>query len=127
MTNLRLERKWSMPHPTGDAMRLPWIAEAEAMIRQQTQVTVTLAVQVARLQTITGVHLLTATAVVAETRPLRGAATAEEIISYAGLDLAPYDSGTSVRGARHIKGNARLRQAVYMATPLIHEHDFDLE
>jgi transposase len=93
------------------------IAQAEAMIRAQAQASVALAGQVARLQTITGVGLLTAAIVVAETRPLRGAATAREVVAYAGLDPAPYDSGTSVHGARHISktGNARLRRAVYMA------------
>ncbi len=38
-------------------------------------------------------------------------------MAHAGLDPAPRDSGSSVRGARHISktGSARLRQAAYMA------------
>lgn len=38
-------------------------------------------------------------------------------MAYAGLDPAPRDSGASVRGAGHISkpGNARLRQALYLA------------
>ena len=52
-----------------------------------------------------------------ELRPLRGSATPAEVVAFAGLDPAPQESGTSVRGARHISktGNARVRQAVYMA------------
>jgi transposase len=101
------------------------IAQVEAAIRQQAQATVTLAGAVARLQTITGVGLLTAAVVVAETRPLRGAASAREIVSYAGLDPAPHESGTSVRGANHISktGNARLRQALYMAALTAARHN----
>ena len=99
------------------AMLSEQITQIEHAIRAQAQATVTLAGQMARLQTITGVGLLTAAVVVAETRPLRGAANARETVAYAGLDPAPQESGTSVRGANHISktGNARLRQAVYMA------------
>jgi transposase len=101
------------------------IAAAQAMIRQQAQATVTLAAQVARVQTMTGVGLLTAAVVVAETRPLRGAAHGRAIVSDAGLDPAPSDSGTSVHRARQSskKGNARLRQAVSMAALAAARHN----
>lgn len=93
------------------------IGQVAAAIRQQTQATAALAGQVARLQTIAGVGLLTAAIVVAETRPLRGAANARAVVVSAGLDPAPQESGTSVRGARQSSktGNARLRQAVSRA------------
>lgn len=93
------------------------LAALDAAIRQQAESAAALAGAVARLQTIAGVGLLTAAIVVAETRPLRAGATPAQVVAYAGLDPAPRESGTSVRGAGHISktGNARLRQAVYMA------------
>lgn len=86
-------------------------------IREQAAAAASLADDLARLQTIAGVGLLTAAIVLTETRPLRHGATAAQVVAYAGLDPAPRDSGTSVRGAGHISktGNARLRQALYMA------------
>jgi transposase len=55
--------------------------------------------------------------VVVETRPRRARATPAQVVAYAGLDPAPHESGTSVRGAGRISktGNARLRRALYMA------------
>lgn len=93
------------------------IAALDAAIKQQAAASVTLATEIARLTTITGVGMLTAAVVLTETRPLRGSATPEEVVAFAGLDPAPKRSGTSVRGAEHISktGNARVRQAVYMA------------
>lgn len=108
-------------------MQAPWIAVLrvieeqvqmlDAAIKRQAAASVPLATQIARVQTIVGVGLLTAAVVVAETRPLWGNATPQQVVAYAGLDPAPKQSGTSVRGAGHISktGNARLRQAVYMA------------
>ena len=91
--------------------------EEEGVIRQQAQAAATIAADLVRLQTIVGVGLLTAAVVVVETRPLRDRATPAQVVAYAGLDPAPHESGTSVRGARRISktGNARLRQALYMA------------
>ncbi|MDQ6604039.1 MAG: IS110 family transposase [Chloroflexota bacterium] len=93
------------------------IAARDAAIKQRAAATVTLATEMARLQTITGVGMLTAAVVLTETRPLRGNVTPRQVVAFAGLDPAPHESGTSVRGARHMSktGNARLRQAVYMA------------
>lgn len=86
-------------------------------IRQQAEAAASIAGAITRLQTIAGVGLLTAAIVIVETRPLRQGATPAQVVAYAGLDPAPRDSGTSVRGAGHISktGNARLRQALYMA------------
>jgi transposase len=93
------------------------IAVIERAIKRQAAATTTLATEIARLTTITGVGALTAAIVLTEIRPLRGSATPAEVVAFAGLDPAPRESGTSVRGARHISktGNARVRQAVYMA------------
>lgn len=76
-----------------------------------------LAEDVARLDGIKGVGWLTATLVLAELWVLGPAATPAQATAYAGLDPAPRQSGTSVRGAGHISktGNARLRRALYMA------------
>lgn len=86
-------------------------------IRQQATAAARLADDLARLQRIVGVGLLTATIVLVETRPLRQGASPAQVVAYAGLDPAPRDSGTAVRGAGHISktGKARLRQAVFMA------------
>lgn len=93
------------------------IATLNTAIRQQAAAAASIAEAITRLQTITGVGLLTAAIVVVETRPLRQGASPAQVVAYAGLDPAPRDSGTSVRGAGHISktGNARLRQALYMA------------
>jgi transposase len=93
------------------------VAALDAAIRQQAAAAATIAEDLARLQTVIGVGLLTAAVVVVETRPLRAGATPAQVVAYAGLDPAPRESGSSVRGAGHISktGNARLRQAVYMA------------
>jgi transposase len=93
------------------------IAALDAAIKQRAQATVTLAREIARLQTITGVGMLTAAVMVTETRPLRGNATPRQVVAFAGLDPVVKESGTSVRGARQMSktGNARLRRAVYMA------------
>jgi transposase len=93
------------------------IAALDAAIKQHVAASARVAADIARLETIVGVGMLTAAVVVAETRPLWGNATPQQVVAYAGLDPAPHQSGTSVRGAGHISktGNARLRQAVYRA------------
>jgi transposase len=93
------------------------IAALETAIRRQAATAASVAAALARLQTIVGVGLLTAAVVVVETRPLRAGASPAQVVAYAGLDPAPHQSGSSVRGAGHISktGNARMRQAVYMA------------
>jgi transposase len=93
------------------------IALLDRAIQQRAAATVPLAHEIARLQTIAGVGLLTAAVVLTEIQPIRSSMTARQVVAYAGLDPAPHESGTSVRGAGHISktGNARLRQAVYMA------------
>lgn len=93
------------------------ITALDAAITERASATVTLATEMARLQTITGVGMLTAAIVLTEIRPLRGNVTPRQVVSFAGLDPTVKESGTSVRGARHLSktGNARVRRAVYMA------------
>lgn len=93
------------------------IAALDAAIKRHAAASASVAVDIARLETIIGVGLLTAAVVVVGTRPLWGNATPAQVVAYAGLDPAPHRSGTSVRGVCHISktGNARLRQAVSMA------------
>ncbi len=101
------------------------IAALNQLIRQRAAAAASLASDLACLQTITGVGLLTAAIVVVETRPLRQGLTPKQAVAYAGLDPAPHESGTSVRGAGHISktGNARLRQACYMAAVSAARHN----
>lgn len=89
----------------------------EAAIRRHAASAASVAADIARLQTIVGVGLLTAAVVVAEARPRRARATPAQVVAYAGLDPAPREAGPSVRGGTHISkaGNARLRQAVSLA------------
>lgn len=90
----------------------------EAIERRIATATAGLAEDVARLDAIKGVGLLTAAIVLTELAALLGAgATARQAVAYAGLDPAPRQSGTSVRGKTRLSkaGNARVRQALHMA------------
>jgi transposase len=93
------------------------IAQLDERIQQRAAAAGTIAADVARLDGIAGVGWLTATLVLTELWVLGPTASPAQAVAYAGLDPAPHQSGTSVRGAGHISkaGNARLRQALYMA------------
>ena len=95
------------------------IAALEAAIKRRVgAATAALAEDLARLDGIKGVGLLTAAIVLTELAALLAAGgTPAQAVAHAGLDPAPRQSGTSARGAGHISkaGNARLRQALYMA------------
>lgn len=72
--------------------------------------------KVKTLQSIPGVGFLTAILIVAETAALPDDMTPRQWVAYAGLDPAPYQSGTSVHKAPTIskRGNSRLRAALFM-------------
>ena len=72
----------------------------------------------AKLQTINGIGLLTATHLLVTTMNFTEPLTAVQTAAYAGLVPYPRRSGTSVRGRTNIgqTGNARLRRALYLAT-----------
>lgn len=99
------------------AVLVAQIALLETRIQQHAQATGTVATDVARLDGIAGVGWLTATLVLTELWVLGPTATPAQAVAYAGLDPAPHESGSSVRGRGGISktGNARLRQALYMA------------
>jgi transposase len=80
---------------------------------------------VARFDAIKGVGLLTAAMVVTELWGLGPTVTPKQAVAYAGLDPAPHQSGGSVRGGGQISkaGNARLRQALYMAALSASQHN----
>jgi transposase len=101
------------------------IARLEALIRQRALAAGRLAADVQRLDAIKGVGLLTAALVVTELWGLGPNVTPAQAVAYAGLDPAPRESGTSVRGGTHISktGNARLRQALHMAALSAAQHN----
>jgi transposase len=75
------------------------------------------AASIVRLQSIPGVGLVTAAWLVVATANFTACATASAATAYLGLAPHPWESGSSVRGKPHIghSGNARVRQALYMA------------
>jgi transposase len=101
------------------------IAEVEAEIGPTLRQDDAWAAAAARLQTITGIGLLTAAWIVVTTVNFRLCPSADELVGYAGLAPMPYDSGTSVHGRRRIghRGNGRLRTALYMASLSAAQHN----
>ncbi|HEX5506142.1 MAG TPA: transposase [Thermomicrobiales bacterium] len=93
------------------------LAALDAAIRAQARAAAGGAADLARLQTIVGVGRLTAAVVVAEARPRRAGASPAQVVADAGLAPAPHAAGTAGRGAGRgsTAGNARLRQAAYLA------------
>ena len=72
----------------------------------------------ARLQTITGIGLLTAATILTTTLNFTLCQTPEAATAYAGLAPNPYQSGSSVRGRSRIghAGNRHLRRVLYLAS-----------
>ncbi len=72
----------------------------------------------ARLQTITGIGLLTAATILTTTVKFTLCPTADAATAYAGLAPNPYQSGSSVRGRATIghAGNSQLRRVLYLAS-----------
>jgi transposase len=70
------------------------------------------------LTSIPGVGLITAGILLTETLAFSTLVNARQLAAYAGLAPAPFLSGTSVHRLTRISkiGNARIRQAVYMAS-----------
>lgn len=82
-------------------------------------------VAAARLQSITGIGLLTAGWLLVSTLSFTLCPTPDAATSYAGLAPHPHHSGTSVRGHSAVghTGNARLRRALYLATLSAAQHN----
>ncbi len=75
------------------------------------------AASIVRLQSIPGVGVVTAAWLIVATANFTACATVEAATAYLGRAPHPWQSGSSVRGRPHIghSGNARVRQALYMA------------
>ena len=86
--------------------------EIEALVKSKEEVKS----DVKRICSITGVGILTAATVLAETNGFELIRNKRQLTSYAGLDAREKQSGTSVAGKARIskKGNKYLRKAMYM-------------
>lgn len=71
--------------------------------------------EVNRLSSIPGISIITAVAVLAETRGFELIKNKSQLTSYAGLDVREKQSGTSVKAKPRIskKGNCNLRKSLY--------------
>jgi transposase len=69
------------------------------------------------LRTLPGFGFIVAGTLLTETDGLEAFLTAKQLIAYAGLAPAPYESGSSVKRRTHISkvGNQRLRRIAYLA------------
>jgi len=101
------------------------LAAVEAEIAPALQQDADWAAAAARLQTIKGIGLLTASWLVVTTVNFRVCPSADAAVGYAGLAPMPHDSGSSVHGRRRIghRGNGRLRSALYMASLSAAQHN----
>lgn len=86
--------------------------ELAALVKQDEQ----LAQQVKTICSLTGVRLLTAAIVLAETNGFELVRNKRQLASYAGFDVKEKQSGTSIKGKAKIskKGNRYLRKAMHM-------------
>ena len=75
--------------------------------------------------TLSGVGLLTAATVLAETNGFDLIRNKRQLTSYAGLDVIEKQSGTSVKGKPRIskKGNRYLRKAMHLPSLSAIRHD----
>ena len=94
------------------------ISEVEQEIAEALRQDGAWATAAARLQTITGIGLLTAATILTTTVKFTLCPTAEAATAYAGLAPNPYQSGSSVRGRATIghAGNSQLRRVLYLAS-----------
>lgn len=101
------------------------IAAVEAELASAVQQDDAWAAAAARLQTITGIGLLTACWLLVTTLNFTLTPTPEAATSYAGLAPHPRHSGSSLRGRTAVghAGNAHLRRALYLATLSAAQHN----
>jgi transposase len=104
------------------------VARVEKALREHVKAHPALAHDVKLLETVQGVGFITAVVVLAEGGDLTRFTKARQLGAYAGLSPAHNDSGTSVHGRARLckKGNARIRQALYLAavTTIRCDNDF---
>jgi len=101
-----------------EALLVRQIAGLDAELASAAQAEPGWATNLALLQTIPGVGLLTAAWLVVATVNFSGGQRAEQVAAYAGLAPQPRQAGSSVRGRSRIgaRGHRQLRSALYMAT-----------
>ena len=87
-------------------------AELQAIIKQDQQVTAS----VKLICSLSGIGVLTAATVLAETNGFELIRNKRQLVSYAGLDVQEKQSGTSVKGKARIskKGNKYLRKSLHL-------------
>lgn len=92
------------------------VAEIKREIEELVKSKEDVSADVKRICTITGIGVLTAATVLAETNGFELIRNKRQLSSYAGLDVREKQSGTSVNGKPRIskKGNKYLRKAMYM-------------
>jgi transposase len=86
--------------------------ELESLIKQDKQVSES----VKLISSLSGIGMLTATTVLAETNGFELIRNKRQLVSYAGLDVREKQSGTSIKGKARIskKGNKYLRKAMHL-------------
>lgn len=86
--------------------------EIEALIKQDKQISES----VKLICSLSGIGLLTAATVLAETNGFELIRNKRQLVSYAGLDVREKQSGTSIKGKARIskKGNKYLRKAMHL-------------
>jgi transposase len=86
--------------------------ELESLIKQDKQVSES----VKLIGSLSGIGMLTATTVLAETNGFELIRNKRQLVSYAGLDVREKQSGTSIKGKASIskKGNKYLRKAMHL-------------
>ncbi len=101
------------------------LAAVDAEIAEALQQDEAWAAAARRLQSITGIGLITAGWLLVTTLNFTICDSPEAATAYAGLAPQPRQSGTSVRGRPQIghTGNARLRTALYLATLSAAQHN----
>jgi len=87
----------------------------EQQLKQLVSQDTTLKEKIAQLESIPGIGFETALILACETNGFKLFHNIRQVVSYAGLDVSHHESG-SFKGRSHIskKGNARIRQALYM-------------
>ena len=97
------------------------MAELRALITTDQSVTAS----VKLLCSLSGVGVLTAATVLAETSGFDLFGNKRQVVSYAGLDVVDKQSGTSIKGKAHIskRGNRFLRKAMHLPALSAIRHD----
>jgi transposase len=101
------------------------IADLKRQIKDHLKQQPHLKAQVDLLTSIPGIGNLTACRRLAEIRDLAAFDDVRQVVAYVGLDPTWRESGSSVRGARHIsrQGRSALRQALYMPALVARKHN----